>query len=96
MLPAFRKPLSLIASTGLTLLLSGVSTTAQSTAVGYINGELSVGGGVASYSVPVAVPPGVAGMEPTLSFNYSSQGGGGQITGDRPNRIIRTTIHLHR
>jgi len=47
-------------------------------AVGSLKGSLSVGGdGSASYSIPIDIPKGTAGMEPKLSLNYSSGGGNG-------------------
>ncbi|MBA3564781.1 MAG: hypothetical protein H0W33_12395 [Gammaproteobacteria bacterium] len=43
-------------------------------------GELSVDpSGTANYRVPIAVPPGVAGMQPDLAFLYSSRAGNGLL-----------------
>lgn len=35
--------------------------------------------GAATYSMPISLPPGVAGVAPTLSLNYSSQAGNGLL-----------------
>jgi hypothetical protein len=45
-----------------------------------IPGKFSVGAtGTANYSIPIAVAPGTAGMTPSLSLDFSSQGGNGIV-----------------
>jgi RHS repeat-associated protein len=47
-------------------------------AVGTTAGEFSVDkNGAATYTVPIAVTPGTAGVEPKITLNYSSQAGPG-------------------
>jgi RHS repeat-associated protein len=45
--------------------------------VGRVAGSASVSGGAASYSIPIPVPPGRRGMEPSFALEYSSRGGNG-------------------
>jgi YD repeat-containing protein len=45
--------------------------------VGAVVGSADVSGGAASYTVPIAVPPGRNGMQPSVSLSYSSRGGNG-------------------
>jgi hypothetical protein len=60
-------------------IAEGVSTRA-SVAVGTLSGNFSVSAdGAATYSIPIAVPKGRSGMEPSISINYSSQGGNGLL-----------------
>jgi len=57
-----------------------VASALASVVPGFIPGELSVTpSGSASYSVPISVPAGAGNMQPSLSFNYSSQGGNGPL-----------------
>lgn len=51
---------------------------AQTLVPGKMPGEFSVSpSGSANYSIPIQVPPGVAGLEPKFSLSYNSQGGNG-------------------
>ncbi|MEM9777100.1 MAG: FG-GAP-like repeat-containing protein, partial [Chloroflexota bacterium] len=53
-------------------------TPISGTPSGYTAGNFSVNEvGAASYSIPIAISPGTAGMQPNLSFAYNSQGGNG-------------------
>ena len=47
--------------------------------VGSTKSSFNVSNGVASYSVPISVPPGRGGMQPDLSLIYSSAGGNGVL-----------------
>ncbi|OOG39667.1 hypothetical protein B0B52_13570 [Polaromonas sp. A23] len=53
---------------------------AQTTVAGTTPGQFSVNeSGAATYSIPIQVPPGVAGMQPQLSLEYNSQSGNGLL-----------------
>ncbi|TQV79517.1 tandem-95 repeat protein, partial [Aliikangiella coralliicola] len=48
-------------------------------AVGAVEGQAGVSGGAATYSVPIAIPPGRNGMQPNVSLSYSSKSGNGKV-----------------
>lgn len=43
--------------------------------VGEIKGNAGVDGGAFNYSIPVSLPPGINGMQPSVALSYSSQSG---------------------
>jgi hypothetical protein len=55
-------------------LMASTTTGAQTLVAGHTPGEFSVSpGGAANYSIPIQLPPGVAGLVPSLSLSYRSQ-----------------------
>ena len=64
----------------LTALLLTAPALSATSPVGAIPGQFKVSeSGAATYSIPIAMPPGTAGMKPNLSINYSSQSGNGLL-----------------
>lgn len=56
-----------------------IVTSLTSSALVFTKGAASADLGVASYSVPLTVPPGTANLAPSLSLQFSSAGGNGLL-----------------
>ena len=73
-----------VAAIGLLLAMGTLAISSQPAAAGApamtVLGQFGVGAtGAANYSIPITVPPGTAGMVPSLSLGYSSQGSDGIV-----------------
>lgn len=65
---------------GLALVAFSFCCAAQALEVGTTAGQFTVSpSGSATYSVPVTVPPGIAGMQPSIAINYDSNAGNGVL-----------------
>jgi len=62
----------------LACIVAMVTASTASAAIGHTAGSASVDqGGGAHYSIPLQVPPGIAGVSPGLALTYSSRGANG-------------------
>jgi Salmonella virulence plasmid 65kDa B protein len=62
------------------MLLMAAASPAQTLNAGKTPGQFAVSAsGAATYSIPIQVSPGIAGMQPKLSLEYSSQAGNGIV-----------------
>ncbi|GMV31164.1 MAG: hypothetical protein AMXMBFR59_32890 [Rhodanobacteraceae bacterium] len=60
--------------------------------IGAVAGSADVSGGAATYTVPIQIPPGRAGMQPAVSLSYSSRAGNG-VAGLGWNLSAGSSIH---
>ncbi|NVK21490.1 MAG: VCBS repeat-containing protein, partial [Kangiellaceae bacterium] len=60
--------------------------------VGALEGSAGVSGGAATYFIPIAIPPGRNGVQPSVGLSYSSRGGNG-IVGQGWSLSTGSSIH---
>jgi hypothetical protein len=64
----------------LVLLVAPTAALAQTTVAGFTPGSARVTeSGAFSYSIPIRVPPGIAGLQPSMTLVYNSQGANGLL-----------------